>query len=126
YDTLTPARIAAMRAEAEALPRKPLISVVMPVYNAPERLLREAIESVLAQTYPHWEFCIADDASTAPHVRRILDEYARADQRIKVVFREENGHISRASNSALELASGEWIALLDHDDVLRPHALFEV
>jgi len=126
YDTLTPERLAAMRAEAEALPCKPLISVVMPVYNTPEKLLREAIESVRAQAYPHWEFCIADDASTAPHVRRILNEYARADRRIKVVFREENGHISRASNSALELASGEWIALLDHDDVLRPHALFEV
>lgn len=126
YDTLTPARIAAMRAEAEALSRKPLISVLMPVYNTPENLLREAIESVRAQAYPHWEFCIADDASTAPHVRRILNEYARADRRIKLVFREENGHISRASNSALELADGEWIALLDHDDVLRPHALFEV
>lgn len=126
YDTLTPERLAAMRAEAEALPCKPLISVVMPVYNTPENLLREAIESVRAQAYPHWEFCIADDASTAPHIRRILNEYARADRRIKVVFREENGHISRASNSALELASGEWIALLDHDDVLRPHALLEV
>ena len=126
YDTLTPERLAAMRAEAEALPCKPLISVVMPVYNTPEKLLREAIESVRAQAYPHWEFCIADDASTASHVRRILNEYARADRRIKVVFREENGHISRASNSALELASGEWIALLDHDDVLRPHALLEV
>lgn len=126
YDTLTPERLAAMRAEAEALPCKPLISVVMPVYNTPEKLLREAIESVRAQAYPHWEFCIADDASTAPHVRRILNEYARADRRIKVVFREENGHISRASNSALELADGEWIALLDHDDVLPAHALYWV
>lgn len=126
YDTLTPESLTVMRTEAKALPRKPLISVVMPVYNTPEKLLREAIESVQAQVYPHWEFCIADDASTAPHVRRILKEYARADRRIKVVFRGENGHISRASNSALELATGEWIALLDHDDVLRPHALLEV
>lgn len=101
----------------------PLISVLMPVYNAPERWLRQAIESVIAQRFPDWELCIADDASPAPHVSVVLAEYARRDPRIRVVRRETNGHISAASNSALELASGEFVALLDHDDELPPHAL---
>jgi glycosyltransferase involved in cell wall biosynthesis len=96
------------------------------VYNTPEELLREAIDSVLAQTYSSWELCIADDYSTQPHVRRVLETYAQRDPRIKVAFRQENGNISRASNTALDLASGEWVALLDHDDELAPHALFSV
>ncbi|MDZ7627826.1 MAG: glycosyltransferase [Parvularculaceae bacterium] len=124
FDTITDEDRAAMGVMIDGFATKPLISVVMPVYNTPERLLREAIDSVLAQTYPHWEFCIADDASTKAHVRRVLEHYAAKDSRIKVVFRPENGHISRASNSALDLATGDWIALLDHDDLLPPHALF--
>lgn len=104
----------------------PLVSVLMPVYNTPETWLRRAIDSVHAQTYTHWQLCIADDASTAAHVRPLLEAAARQDSRIKVVFRDRNGHISRASNSALELATGEFIALLDHDDELAPDALAEV
>lgn len=104
----------------------PLISIVMPVYNAPEKWLRRAIESVREQTYPRWELCIANDASPAAHVRPLLDEAARSDPRIKVVHREANGHISRASNSALDLVTGDFTALLDHDDELAPHALAEV
>lgn len=105
---------------------KPLISIIMPVYNPPIEFLREAIASVIAQVYPYWELCIADDASPNPQIREVLEEYAQADERIKVVFRSENGHISRSSNSALELATGEFIALLDHDDVLAPEALYEM
>ncbi|PHX57425.1 glycosyl transferase family 2 [Tychonema bourrellyi FEM_GT703] len=105
---------------------KPLISIVMPAYNTPENYLQEAIESVLNQIYPYWELCIADDASTAPHVKRILKEYAAKDSRIKVAYRTKNGHISHCSNSALELATGEFISLLDHDDTLTPEALYEV
>jgi O-antigen biosynthesis protein len=105
---------------------QPKFSVIVPVYNVAERFLREAIESVQQQVYPDWELCLADDFSTQPHVRQVLEEYAQQDQRIKVVFREVNGHISHASNSALELATGEFIALLDHDDLLAPHALYEV
>lgn len=104
--------------------RKPLISVVMPVYNVEEKWLRLCIESVFKQIYENWEFCIADDASTKPHIRRVLEEYAAQDSRLKIVFREKNGHISAASNSALELAMGEFCALLDHDDELAEHALF--
>jgi GT2 family glycosyltransferase len=98
----------------------------MPVYNTPEVWLVKAIESVRAQLYPHWELCIADDASTAPHVRRVLEDYMRRDARIRVTFREANGHISAASNSALALATGEFTALLDHDDELALHALAEI
>lgn len=113
----------ALTALPESFSLKPTVSVVMPAYNTAEAFLRQAIESVLAQSYPHWELCIADDASTEPHVRAVLEEYMRRDPRIKVVFREENGHISAASNSALALASGEYVALLDHDDELVRHAL---
>ncbi len=104
--------------------KKPLISIVMPVYNTDEEYLNACIDSVLAQTYPHWELCIADDASPQPHVRRVLEAYAAKDARIRVVFRPKNGHISHASNSALEIARGEFVALLDHDDALSVHALY--
>jgi glycosyltransferase involved in cell wall biosynthesis len=103
---------------------EPIISIVMPVYNTAEIFLRRAIDSVLAQSYDHWELCIADDASRKLHVRKALEEYARQDTRIKIKFREQNGHISAASNSALELATGEYVALMDHDDELARHALF--
>jgi len=98
----------------------------MPVYNTPERYLVEAIESVQNQTYDRWELCIVDDASTAVHVRRVLERFQQTDPRIKIRYDQENGHISRASNAALELARGEWVAMLDHDDILEPHALAEV
>jgi glycosyltransferase involved in cell wall biosynthesis len=110
----------------ESLGYKPRISIIVPVYNPPELLLREMIQSVLDQVYPYWELCLADDASPQPHVKAILEEYAAQDERIKVKFREQNGHISAASNSALELATGEFISLLDHDDLLTPDALYEV
>lgn len=126
YDQHPPEVLRAQRERAAKFSSRPVISVVMPVYNTPERWLRRAIESVREQSYPHWELCIADDASPQPHVRPLLEEYARQDPRIKVAFREKNGHISAASNSAIELATGEFIALLDHDDELTPNALFEV
>jgi GT2 family glycosyltransferase len=107
-------------------PIKPLISIIMPVYETPEVYLRRCIESVRAQSYPNWELCIADDCSRQPHVRRVLQEYERTDTRIRVVYRAENGHISRASNSALEIAQGEFVALLDHDDELPKDALYFV
>lgn len=104
---------------------QPLISVLMPVFNPPVPFLKAAIQSVLDQVYPCWELCIADDASTE-EIRALLREYAAQDSRIRVVFRKENGHIAAASNSALSLAKGEYIALLDHDDRLAPEALYEV
>jgi glycosyltransferase involved in cell wall biosynthesis len=104
----------------------PVFSVVMPVHNTKAEWLREAIDSVRNQIYPHWQLCIADDASTAPHVRETLEHYRQLDTRIQVVYRQESGHISAASNSALELATGDFVAFLDHDHVLPGHALYHV
>jgi len=123
HDTLTSEAVVRIRRSLQRLRRRPLISVLMPVYNPPEKWLVHAIESVRSQIYDQWELCIADDASTAPHIRPLLKKAAAEDSRIKVVFRETNGHISAASNSALALAQGDFVALLDHDDELRPHAL---
>src|SRR5690606_25838868 len=94
FDTLTDARLAEMRETAEQLPLKPVISIVVPVYQTPERWLRRCLDSVLEQVYPHWELCVADDASPAPHVSKVLEEYSRRDTRVRVVFRVRNGHIS--------------------------------
>lgn len=118
--------LAAQQATAEGWTWKPTMSVVIPTYNTDPEMLRACLDSVLAQGYRHWELCIADDASTKPHVRQILAEYMARDKRIKVDFRGKNGHIVAASNSALALASGEFVVLLDHDDVLPAHALFAV
>ncbi|WP_237057868.1 glycosyltransferase family 2 protein [Microbulbifer sediminum] len=105
---------------------QPLISIVVPVYNPPIELLKACLDSVLAQLYPHWQLCIADDASTNLAVGQVLEEYEKRDKRIRWVRRENNGHICAASNSALALAEGEYVALLDHDDCLVKHALLEV
>ena len=104
---------------------RPKISIIVPVYNVEDRYLVECIESVKAQTYDNWELCIADDCSTMSSVRKTLARYEDGE-RIKVVYRSKNGHISECSNSALELATGEFVALLDCDDMLAPNALYEV
>ena len=124
YDRLDKQTEDLLRADVEAMSTSPRISVVMPTYNADPAWLAEAIDSVRKQIYPHWELCIADDASTSKEIRPLLERYAQQDARIRIVFRNENGHISAASNSALALVSSDWVALLDHDDVLAPHALY--
>ena len=124
YDLLDDERRAALRTRQGFFAVQPLISVVMPTYNPNPAWLVEVIESVRQQIYPHWELCIADDCSSNAEIRTILERYQREDSRIKVVFRSQNGHISAASNSAIEVATGEWIALLDHDDLLSEQALF--
>lgn len=124
--TLSGDEIRTIRSTIDSLARQPLISVILPVYNIEEKWLRSCIDSVRTQIYAKWELCIADDASPSAHVRRVLDEYVASDDRIRVVFREKNGHISAASNSALELANGEYAVLLDHDDELSPDALYRV
>lgn len=126
HDTLTPELHHGIAQRMAAMSDRPLISVVMPTYNPSPRWLREAIESVRCQIYPNWELCIADDASPSAQVIEILRSYSESDPRIKVSFRTKNGHISAASNSALELVSGPWVALMDHDDLLPAHALFWV
>lgn len=126
YSTPTPEELAAMREESARFQRQPLISLITPVYNTPEPFLRAMLDSVLEQAYPRWELCIADDASTAPHVKAVLEEYRAREPRIKIAWREKNGHISAASNTALQLATGDFVALLDHDDAMPPDALFWV
>jgi GT2 family glycosyltransferase len=108
----------------EKFARRPLISVLMPVYETGVYWLERAIESVRNQIYPNWQLCISDDASTDPRVRQVLDKYARLDSRISIFYRETRGHISANSNTALGLATGEYVALLDADDELSEHALF--
>lgn len=124
YDTLDKAETDRIIDQISHWIDSPVISIIMPVYNPPLDLLREAIESVRGQLYTRWELCIADDASTNPAVIEYLKTLGTQDNRIKVVFREDNGHISKASNSALAIAEGEFVALMDNDDLLPPHALY--
>ncbi len=120
------AALESQRSQSVRLKKQPLISIIVPAYNTNHKFLTECIESVIKQSYENWELCIADDASDDEEVRRIILEYAKKDPRIKHVFRSKNGHISEASNSALKISSGEYVALLDHDDILWPNALYEV
>lgn len=118
--------IEAMTQEIATFHYQPKISIAMPVYNVEEKWLRLCIDSILNQVYTNWELCMADDASTDPNVKKILTEYQQLDERIRVVFREQNGHISEATNSALAIATGEFVALLDNDDELAINAFYEV
>jgi glycosyltransferase involved in cell wall biosynthesis/LmbE family N-acetylglucosaminyl deacetylase len=126
YDTVSEPQRQSMLAAVSAMRQPPLISVLLPVYNAPVKFLKCAIESVRTQLYTHWELCIADDASTDRDVKAWLEHYVKLDPRIRVEFRTENGHISKASNTALGMAKGEFVALLDQDDVLPEYALYYV
>ena len=125
-DTLTDIDRKKIKDRISRMDENPTISVIMPVYNPPIKFLREAIESVIFQLYPNWELCIADDASTNKEIKNIIEEYRNLDDRIRVVYRKNNGHISLASNSAIELANGQYIALLDHDDIFAEHALYMI
>lgn len=104
--------------------RRPFFSVVIPVYNTPDIWLERMLRSIQAQVYDNWELCIVDDCSTNPEPRKIIETFAKDDARIKFKFSKENGGISRASNHALSMAKGEYVALVDHDDELTPDALF--
>ncbi|MBB1472875.1 glycosyltransferase family 2 protein [Luteimonas sp. MC1782] len=126
YDSCSTEVLEAAAREAASLAVQPLFSIIVPVYDTEERWLRQCVDSVRRQAYDNWELCLSDDASPSPHVRRLLAELSAADPRIKVVHRDSNGHISAASNSAIEAASGDWLVLLDHDDELHPRALAEL
>ncbi len=110
----------------QELPQKPLISLVVPVYNVEEHYLNNCIRSVLYQAYPHWELCLADDCSSQPLVRETLQRWAAQDKRIKTVFLETNQGISGATNAAAALATGEYIGFLDNDDELTVECLYQV
>lgn len=115
--------LAGVPAAGEHEEQWPLLSVVMPVHETPPQLLREALDSVLAQHYPYWELWVADDASQARAVGEVLGAAARSDPRIRLLRRTERGHIARATNLALAHARGEFVAFMDHDDRLPPEAL---
>ena len=104
----------------------PLFSIITPVYNPPQYAFEKCVETVFAQQFKDWEWCLVDDCSTAPWIKTRLNELQALDQRIKVYFRSENGGIVAASNDAISLASGEFIVLLDNDDELHLDALQEV
>ncbi|SEK42840.1 Glycosyltransferase, GT2 family [Pseudoxanthomonas sp. GM95] len=127
YATPQPADLLEFAAQGQALAVEgPLISLLVPTYQTPVRWLRKCLESVIAQAYPRWELCIADDASPDPGIKRVLEEYAARDPRIRFIVRARNGHISEASNTALVMAQGQYVALLDHDDELVPQALLRM
>lgn len=105
---------------------EPTISLIVPVFQTPRQFLVDMIESVIDQTYGQWELCLAVGGSTEQHVREVLEAYAAKEPRIKVKFLGENKGIAGNSNEALSLASGDYIGLLDHDDLLSPFALFDV
>ena len=109
-----------------SLGETPLISLITPVFNTPAEFLHKMIESVRSQSYENWELLLADDASTDEKTIQALRQHEGSDDRIKVIWRSNNGHISEASNTAIEHASGSWIAILDHDDELNDFALAAV
>ena len=104
----------------------PVFSIITPVYNPPIWALQACIDSVMNQSFPDWEWCIADDCSTDPKVHKVLKKLAKKDKRVHIEFRSQNGGIVEASNTAISMAVGEFVVLLDHDDSLTPNALTEV
>lgn len=124
HDSMNKHRQESVLREMNALAVKPLISVIMPVCDPNPEWLSAAVESVRRQLYTNWELCIADDASVSPEIHRLLKGFVLTDPRIKVHFRKERGHIATCSNTAMKSATGEWVALLDHDDLLSADALF--
>lgn len=111
--------------KTEPLAYQPLLSIVVPVYNVVSKQLDACIRSVQKQTYTNWELCLADDASSWTSVKECLKKYENKEK-IKITYRKENGHISKCTNTAIEMASGEYIAFMDCDDTLAPNALYEV
>ncbi len=105
---------------------EPLISVAVPAFRTPETFLIQMMESLLAQTYSNWELCIANGSPEDTAMKGVLEEYMKKDSRIRVSELSENKGIAGNTNAALEMAEGEFVGLLDHDDLLAPNALFEV
>lgn len=111
--------------EVKKLDYNPLISVLIPVYNVVPNLLLECVDSVLNQVYENFEICLVDDASTNEETKKALKELEKKDKRIRVKYRDKNGHISKTTNDALKMAKGEFIALVDNDDTISENALYE-
>ena len=112
--------------EIEKLEYNPLISILIPVYNINKKYLSECLDSILSQSYENFEVCLVDDCSTLKETKETLNYYAKKDKRIKVKKRKTNGHISKATNDTLKMANGEFICLVDDDDLLDSNALYEM
>ena len=117
--------LASMRIEARSFVSPPLVSILTPVFDTPVPWLREAVDSVLAQVYENWELLLIDDGSTATDLLAALPALAACDRRIRLVRLESHQGISAALNRGLDVAEGQWLTFLDHDDVLEPDALFQ-
>lgn len=111
---------------AEKLDYEPCISIIVPTYKTPEKFLKEMIDSVRNQSYENWELCIGDGSVTEDTVKNVVESYQKKDKRIKMLCLSENLGIAGNTNAALSIATGDYIALLDHDDILAPDALYEV
>lgn len=103
----------------------PKISIVVPLYRTPKKYLKEFIKSVMRQTYSNWELCLSDGSGSNSPITGVLKEYEKKDKRIKVVYNKEPLQISENTNAALEIATGDYIAFADHDDLLAPNAFYE-
>jgi GT2 family glycosyltransferase len=114
-----------MRVDARGFVSQPLVSILMPVFDTPVLWLREAVDSVLTQVYDNWELVLIDDGSTATDLLAALPRVAARDRRIRLVRLESHQGISAALNRGVDVANGEWVAFLDHDDVLEPDALYQ-
>ena len=126
YDSFSKSDFEQLRVTQTGFKYRPLVTILLPVYNTPADWLSQCITSVLDQVYDNWELCIADDNSSDKHVKKLILEFAARENRIKYTFRESNGHIAVASNTALNMATGEFVTFLDHDDKLAPLALYRV
>jgi len=118
-----PGLLTAEAVSNELVARGPRFSIIVPAFNTPAVMLRACVESVLAQTYPKWTLLLIDDGSTQAETTAALHECARRDDRIAVIRRPRQGGVAAATDEGLRAAEGEFIALLDHDDELSPHAL---
>ncbi len=115
-----------LKQEVRRMKKRPLFSFVIPLYNPPLDFWKQAIESIENQVYDNWEICVADDASTIPEVREWMEAYKQREPRFRILYREENGHISKTTNDALSLVTGEYVVFMDQDDLIREDALYQV
>ena len=120
-----PSRIRLYRQKRKQFTRMPKISIVVPLYRTPERYLREMLDSVRGQSYQNWELCLSDGSGEDSSIAGILEEYTKKDSRIRVKDNKKQLHISDNTNVALDMATGDYIAFMDHDDLLTPDALYE-
>ena len=126
YEAYVPDEAALEKQRHHHFEYSPLISVAVPAYRTPEKFLAQMIDSLLAQTYGNWELCIANGSPEDGAMKKVLEEYTKKDSRIRVSELTENKGIAGNTNAALEMARGEFVGLLDHDDLLAPNALYEI